>query len=105
MRERRRKPPQQPSGWPRWGTVARFREAAQSTLLFPLIRGGYTLEVRGRENLKGVKRPFLIVSNHNMHLDWSMVLRALPGRIAAGPWLLPPPRISLVTASGHSPAS
>ncbi|HXU24998.1 MAG TPA: lysophospholipid acyltransferase family protein [Tepidiformaceae bacterium] len=76
--ERRRKQPQQISGWPRWGTVGRFREAAQSTLLFPLIRSGYTLEVRGRENLRGVKQPCLIVSNHNMHLDWSMVLRALP---------------------------
>ena len=76
--ERRRKQPQHISGWPRWGTVGRFREAAQSTLLFPLIRSGYTLEVRGRENLRGVKQPCLIVSNHNMHLDWSMVLRALP---------------------------
>ncbi|MGH2633687.1 MAG: lysophospholipid acyltransferase family protein [Tepidiformaceae bacterium] len=78
MSEQRRKQPRTPSGWPRWGTVARFREAAQSALLFPLIRGGYTLEVRGRENLRGVKQPCLIVSNHNMHLDWSMVLRALP---------------------------
>jgi len=61
--------------------VRRFRTAAQSTFLLPLISLGYSLEVRGREHLDGLQTPCLVVSNHNMHLDWSMVFRALPRRL------------------------
>jgi 1-acyl-sn-glycerol-3-phosphate acyltransferase len=49
-------------------------------MLFPLIWVGYKLEVHGRENMKLVNRPCLVISNHCMHLDWSMLLRALPWR-------------------------
>jgi 1-acyl-sn-glycerol-3-phosphate acyltransferase len=58
-----------------------FRAAAQTLVLFPLIRVGYGVEVTGKEHLDGVRRPCMLISNHNMHLDWSMVLRTLPRRI------------------------
>lgn len=50
------------------------------TALFPLIRIGYGVEVQGREHLSELTEPCLIISNHNMHLDWSMILRSLPRR-------------------------
>jgi long-chain acyl-CoA synthetase len=37
--------------------------------------------VRGRENLRGLTGPALIVSNHQTYLDPSYVLEALPGRL------------------------
>lgn len=49
-------------------------------MLFPLLWVGYKLEVHGRENIKRVNRPCLVISNHCMHLDWSMLLRTLPWR-------------------------
>ncbi len=55
-----------------------FRALCQSCALFPLIWVGYGIEVRGRRNLEQVTEPCLIISNHNMHLDWSMLLRAMP---------------------------
>ncbi len=55
-----------------------FRTLIQLILLFPILRVAYSVEVRGRQNLKALDRPCLVISNHNMHLDWSMLLRALP---------------------------
>ncbi len=49
-------------------------------MLFPLLWVNYKLEVRGRENIKLANRPCLVISNHCMHLDWSMLLRTLPWR-------------------------
>jgi 1-acyl-sn-glycerol-3-phosphate acyltransferase len=56
------------------------RTSAQIGLLFPLLRVAYGIEVRGKENLVG-SGPCLFISNHNMHLDWSMLLRAMPWRV------------------------
>jgi 1-acyl-sn-glycerol-3-phosphate acyltransferase len=78
--QRRTRPPQF-SRWPRWFAVRRFREVAQMTALFPLIRIGYAVEVRGREHLSELTEPCLIISNHNMHLDWSAILRSLPRKL------------------------
>lgn len=49
-----------------------------SGLVFPFTWLGYRLQVEGRERLAEVQEPCLIVSNHNMHLDQSMLLRAMP---------------------------
>lgn len=66
--------------WPRWWAVRRFRESFQLALLFPTIWLGYSIEVRGRHHLGQVEQPCLVISNHTIHLDWSMILRALPRR-------------------------
>ena len=61
--------------------VQRFRQLGQSLLLFPLIWFGYGIEVRGRKRFKQVSEPCLVISNHNMHLDWSLLLRTIPRRM------------------------
>lgn len=50
-------------------------------MLFPLIWFGYGIEVRGRKHFKQVSEPCLMISNHNMHLDWSLLLRTVPRRM------------------------
>jgi len=50
-----------------------------SGFILPGLRLGYSLDVRGREHISALDRPCLIVANHNMHLDQSMLLKALPG--------------------------
>jgi len=47
-------------------------------VVFPALRLGYSVEIRGRQNFKGLQEPVLIISNHNMHLDGSMLLRSMP---------------------------
>ncbi|GIW13855.1 MAG: AMP-binding protein [Tepidiforma sp.] len=64
--------------WPRWRTVQWLRQALLSWFVFPLLRIGYSVEVRGRERFAAVQQPCLIISNHNMHLDQAMLLRSMP---------------------------
>ena len=66
--------------WPRWRPVRWLRRGLMSGIAFPLLRLGYSVEVRGRENFRLVKEPCLIISNHNMHLDQAMLLRSMPSR-------------------------
>ena len=68
------------AGWPHWWATRRFRESFQLALLFPAIWLGYGIEVRGRHHIAQVEQPCLVISNHTIHLDWSMVLRTLPRR-------------------------
>jgi 1-acyl-sn-glycerol-3-phosphate acyltransferase len=55
-----------------------IRRALLTLLIFPILRLGYSVTIRGRENTRLVTAPCIIVSNHNMHLDMAMLLRALP---------------------------
>ena len=64
--------------WPRWRPVRWLRLVLMTGVVFPLLRIGYTVEIRGRERLKLVQEPCLIISNHNMHMDGSLLLRSLP---------------------------
>lgn len=64
--------------WPRRRPVRWLRRALMTGLVFPLLRLGYSVEVRGRERLRELKEPCLIISNHNMHLDQAMLLRSMP---------------------------
>ncbi len=64
--------------WPRWRAVQWLRHALLSFFVFPLLRLGYSVEVRGRERFALVQQPCLIISNHNMHLDQAMLLRSMP---------------------------
>jgi long-chain acyl-CoA synthetase len=43
-------------------------------------RAAYSVEVRGRANFRSLDKPCLIISNHNMHMDQAMLLRAMPHR-------------------------
>jgi len=64
--------------WPRWWWVRWIRRALLTLLIFPILRIGYSVTIRGRENTRLITAPCIIVSNHNMHLDMAMLLRSLP---------------------------
>lgn len=64
--------------WPRRRPVRWVRRGLMSLVVFPLLRLGYSVEVRGRERFRTVAEPCLIISNHNMHLDQAMLLRSMP---------------------------
>ncbi|MFY9731834.1 MAG: AMP-binding protein [Candidatus Acidiferrales bacterium] len=69
------------SRWPRWRPVRWIRALAFYCLVRPaLLLLGWP-RVRGRENLRGVKGPVLIVSNHASYIDPGFVLHALPARL------------------------
>ena len=69
------------SRWPRWWPVRWIRALAFYGLVRPaLLLLGWP-RVRGRENLRGVNGPVLIVSNHASYIDPGFVLHALPARL------------------------
>ena len=80
-RGKRRERPQGFPEWPRrrWARWARF--VIQETLLFPPLRVFYGLRVNGAEHLDGLHSSVIFISNHNMHLDQSVLLAALPRRV------------------------
>lgn len=65
-------------GWPRRRPVRWLRRVLMSGIVFPLLRLGYSVEVRGRARFRDLREPCLIVSNHNMHVDHSLLLRSMP---------------------------
>jgi len=67
--------------WPqRWlGRVFRF--AALNLLARPAMLILAWPRIRGRENLRDMGGPVLVVANHETYLDPAYVLEALPGRI------------------------
>ncbi|MFN0094638.1 MAG: lysophospholipid acyltransferase family protein [Dehalococcoidia bacterium] len=68
------------SQWPRRWWVRWIRRGLMSGWYLPTLHMFYSVDVTGREHLKEIEHPALIVSNHNMHLDQSMLLWALPHR-------------------------
>jgi 1-acyl-sn-glycerol-3-phosphate acyltransferase len=60
--------------------AARF--VAQRGLLKPLVWRLVTVTVLGEEHLRGLNRPFVIVSNHASHLDAPLILGSLPRRLS-----------------------
>ncbi|MGI8422657.1 MAG: lysophospholipid acyltransferase family protein [Chloroflexota bacterium] len=66
--------------WPRRRAIRWLRRALISLVVIPGLRIFYRLEVRGRHHFRELSEPCLIISNHNMHLDTPMLLRAMPHR-------------------------
>jgi long-chain acyl-CoA synthetase len=69
------------SRWPRWRPVRWIRALAFYCLVRPAMLLLGWPRVRGRENLRGLKGPVLIVSNHASYIDPGFVLHALPARL------------------------
>lgn len=64
--------------WPRRRLARWLRRVLMTGVVFPLLRLGYSVEIRGRHNFRDLKEPVLVISNHNMHLDGSLLLRSMP---------------------------
>ncbi len=64
--------------WPRRKPARWLRRTLMTGVVFPALRLGYSVQIRGRENFRGLTEPVLIISNHNMHLDGSLLLRSMP---------------------------
>ncbi|MGH2608327.1 MAG: lysophospholipid acyltransferase family protein [Tepidiformaceae bacterium] len=71
----------QPARWPRTRPVRWLRRAIMALVVVPLFRIAYGIEVRGRANVLAPGPPCLMVSNHNMGLDWGILAVAFPARV------------------------
>ncbi|MGB7284818.1 MAG: AMP-binding protein [Candidatus Acidiferrum sp.] len=67
--------------WPQSWLMTAFRLAVYYALAWPATYLLAAPRIRGRENLRGVRSPVLVVSNHVTYLDISWVLPALPARL------------------------
>jgi long-chain acyl-CoA synthetase len=67
--------------WPQSGPVTWIRLAVYYLLAWPATYLLAAPRVRGREHLRGVRGPVLVISNHVTYLDIAWILPALPSRI------------------------
>ena len=67
--------------WPQNWLVTRIRLAVYYLLSWPATYLLAAPRIRGRENLRGLTGPVLVVSNHVTYLDIAWILPALPGRL------------------------
>lgn len=65
--------------WPRRWPARWFRQVFMVCCLLPILRLAYRIEVQGAERFEKAALPCLIISNHNMHLDWAVLFAAMPG--------------------------
>ncbi len=73
--------------WPAAGWLRPLRTAMLYAGIFPALASVARLQIEGREQLRGVNRPVLFISNHQSLLDVPAILRALPARFRS--WLAP----------------
>jgi len=57
---------------------AGLRFIAQRGLLKPVVWSLTSARVYGRENLDGVRPPYIVVANHSSHLDAPLIMSGLP---------------------------
>jgi long-chain acyl-CoA synthetase len=67
--------------WPQHWLTTMFRLAVYYTLAWPATYLLAAPRVKGRENLRGLEGPVLIISNHVTYLDIAWILPALPARL------------------------
>jgi long-chain acyl-CoA synthetase len=66
--------------WPQHWLVTSIRLAVYYTLAWPATYLLAAPQIRGRENLRGLQGPVLVISNHVTYLDIAWILPALPAR-------------------------
>lgn len=60
--------------------AARF--VAQQLMLKPALWGLTDVTVHGKERLRHLEEPYIVVSNHSSHLDTPLIIGALPRRLS-----------------------
>jgi long-chain acyl-CoA synthetase len=66
--------------WPQNWLISALRLAIYYSLAWPATYLLAAPRIRGRENLRGLRGPVLVVSNHVTYLDIAWILPALPAR-------------------------
>jgi long-chain acyl-CoA synthetase len=66
--------------WPQQWLVSAFRLSVYYLLAWPATYLLAAPRIRGRENLRGLEGPALVISNHVTYLDIAWILPALPAR-------------------------
>jgi long-chain acyl-CoA synthetase len=64
--------------WSRSPIADWLRDVIQRRVVFPFVRAFVALDVRGCENLAGLRGPAIFAANHTSRLDTPVVLMALP---------------------------
>ena len=72
--------PQLDVPWARSAPLVATREAVLRFVLDPLLRVYTRRRTTGREKLRGMKAPVILVANHVSHIDTPIILAALPRR-------------------------
>src|SRR5215472_235006 len=67
--------------WPQHWAITALRLAVYYFLAWPATYLLAAPRIRGRENLRGLQGPVLVISNHVTYLDIAWILPALPARI------------------------
>src|ERR1700735_1289100 len=67
--------------WPQHWLVTSICLAVYYTLAWPATYLLCAPQIRGRENLRGLQGPVLVISNHVTYLDIAWILPALPARL------------------------
>ena len=93
-------PPSPPLAMPRWSRHAVARAArtlGRGLVISPMFRTLFRLHVSGEGHLKDLRPPFLLVANHESHLDTGAVLFGLPGHLR--------PFMAVAMATEHLPGA
>jgi len=61
-----------------WAWHRRMRRFAQRIILRGVINSVVSIQVEGKENVDGLKGPFILVANHSSHLDAPVLISSLP---------------------------
>ncbi|MBI4457158.1 MAG: AMP-binding protein [Acidobacteria bacterium] len=67
--------------WPQRWPITWIRLAVYYLLVWPTTQLLARPQIRGRENLRAVRKPLLVVSNHITAIDIGFILAALPRRV------------------------
>ncbi len=73
--------PQLDVPWARSAPAVATREAVLRCVLDPLLRFYTRRRTTGRDKLRGMRAPLILVANHVSHIDTPVILAALPRRL------------------------